>query len=68
MSTATQEAPASVEIWRGIDLIAAARVLIVFAEKKKLDASTEGYAAVQTLKDEISIFELARDNDDPCPF
>jgi hypothetical protein len=68
MSTATQEAPAAVETWRGVDLIVAARALIVLAEKKKLDGNSEGYATVQTLKDEISIFEIARDDDSDCPF
>jgi hypothetical protein len=42
---------------RNKDLIAAARALILLAEKTKLDASTEGYETVQTLKDEITLFE-----------
>ena len=40
------------------DLVAAAQAVIQYAEKK-LDASTEDYAILQTLKDEIAIDELS---------
>ena len=40
------------------DLVAAAQAVLQHAEKK-LDASTEEYAILQTLKDEIAIDELS---------
>ena len=41
------------------DLVAAAQAVIQYAGKKKLDASPEEYAILQTLKDEIAIYELS---------
>ena len=41
------------------DLVAAAQAVLQHAEKKKLDASTEEYAILQTLKDEIAVYELS---------
>jgi hypothetical protein len=40
------------------DLVAAAQAVLRHAEKK-LDASTEEYAILQTLKHEIAIYELS---------
>ena len=40
------------------DLVAAAQAVIQYAEKK-LDASTEEYAILQTLKDEIAGYEIS---------
>ena len=42
------------------DLLAAAQAVLQYAgKKKKLDASTEEYAILQTRKDEIAIYELS---------
>ena len=40
------------------DLVAAAQAVRQHAEKK-LDASTEEYAILQTLKDEIAVYEIS---------
>jgi hypothetical protein len=40
------------------DLVAAAQTVLQHAEKK-LDASTEEYAILQPLKDEIAIYEIS---------
>ena len=40
------------------DLVAAAQAVLQHAEKK-LDASTEEYAILQTFKHEIAIYELS---------
>jgi hypothetical protein len=42
------------------DLFAAAHALILLAEKRKLDATTEGYTIIQTLKDEMAIYEISQ--------
>ena len=41
------------------DLVAAAQAVLQYAEKTKLDGSTEEYAILQTLKHEIAIYELS---------
>ena len=41
------------------DLLAAAQAVLQYAEKTKLDGSTEEYAILQPLKDEIAIYELS---------
>ena len=41
------------------DLVAAAQAVIQYAGKKKLDASPEEYAILQTLKDEIAVYEIS---------
>jgi hypothetical protein len=40
------------------DLVAAAQAVLQHAEKK-LDASTEEYAILQTLKDEIAVYGIS---------
>ena len=40
------------------DLVAAAQAVLQHAEKR-LDASTEEYAILQTLKDEIAVYEIS---------
>ena len=42
------------------DLFNAAHALILLAEKRKLDATTEGYTIIQTLKDEMAIYEISQ--------
>ena len=42
------------------DLFAAANALIRLAEKRKLDATTEGYTVIQTLRDEMAIYEISQ--------
>jgi hypothetical protein len=40
------------------DLVAAAQAVLQYAEKK-LDASTEEYAILQPLKDEVAVYEIS---------